>query len=222
MPGLPPAPQRTHLDQDTDDVFQARANIDETARNLGYVIDYLAGLFGTDGVKATALATLTSGQSVTFPAGTRMWFFQATPPVGWVTMALDQGRYLYAQSGATGGQAIGDYGTVLPSTATALWREALPNITLTGVTDWHQGHAHATSVTNVSYNPPFNFFGTSYQGPDSTGITLSAVGTGTSPDGQHYHNFSVPLGGEGHGHTHNVSMAGYRPAGLQGIIGEKS
>lgn len=222
MPALPPNPARTHIDQDTDDVAAARANIDAMAQAIASINAYLIGLFGSSGDKGTAWSTLTSGQTVSFPAGTTMYFCQATPPIGWTIAPIDQERYLAATPHGTGGNNMGNYAAVLGTSAISLVQAHLPAITLTGTTDWHGGHGHGVSGYAMTDQPPYSFFGTNWQPNEgAVGLRLTPI-TGTWVDGQHYHNVSVPLGGSGAPHSHLVDLSAYRPAGVLGVLASKN
>lgn len=132
MAAIPPYLTGEYLDQDTDSIFQARAEIHATTATVNGVMTYLIGLFGASGTKTDAISTLFSNQAVLFPAGTRMYFMQATPPPGWTQMVFDVGRYLMAVPDGSGGNPVGNSYVSLQSTATALIREHLPNVAFYG------------------------------------------------------------------------------------------
>lgn len=67
---------------------------------LTSVYNYLVGLFGIDGTKATAIATLGASP---FPAGTKMLFAQAAAPVGWTKDTTHNDKSLRVVSGDGGG-----------------------------------------------------------------------------------------------------------------------
>lgn len=67
---------------------------------LTSVYNYLVGLFGIDGTKATAIATLGASP---FPAGTKMLFAQAAAPVGWTKDTTHNDKSLRVVSGTGGG-----------------------------------------------------------------------------------------------------------------------
>lgn len=67
---------------------------------LTSVYNYLVGLFGIDGTKATAIATLGASP---FPAGTKMLFAQASAPTGWTKDATHNDKSLRVVSGTGGG-----------------------------------------------------------------------------------------------------------------------
>ena len=67
---------------------------------LTSVYKYLVGLFGIDGTKATAIATLGASP---FPAGTKMLFAQAAAPVGWTKDTTHNDKALRVVSGTGGG-----------------------------------------------------------------------------------------------------------------------
>lgn len=83
---------------------------------LSDIRDYLAFLFGTDGTKATAIATLGASP---FPAGTAMLFSQSSAPTGWTKSTTHNDKALRVVSGATGGSAAGvvAFSTVFAKTA---------------------------------------------------------------------------------------------------------
>lgn len=80
------------------------------------IYGYLSGLFGTDGVKATAIATLGASP---FPAGTAMLFAQSTAPTGWTKSTTHNDKALRVVSGTSGGSAAGSvaFSTVFGRTA---------------------------------------------------------------------------------------------------------
>lgn len=67
---------------------------------LTSVYNYLVGLFGIDGTKATAIATLGASP---FPAGTKMLFAQASAPTGWTKDTTHNDKALRVVSGTGGG-----------------------------------------------------------------------------------------------------------------------
>ena len=64
------------------------------------VYNYLIGLFGADGTKATAIATLGASP---FPVGTKMLFAQAAAPTGWTKDTTHNDKSLRVVSGTGGG-----------------------------------------------------------------------------------------------------------------------
>lgn len=76
---------------------------------LTSVYNYLVGLFGADGTKATAIDTLGASP---FPAGTKMLFAQASAPTGWTKDTTHNDKSLRVVSGTGGGSG----GTVAFST----------------------------------------------------------------------------------------------------------
>lgn len=66
---------------------------------LSNLYNYLAGLFGTDGIKATAIATLGTSP---FPAGTAMLFAQTSAPTGWTKSTAHNDKTLRVVSGTAG------------------------------------------------------------------------------------------------------------------------
>ena len=82
---------------------------------MGGLHDYLAGLFGTDGVKATAIATLGASP---FPAGTLMLFAQTAAPTGWTKSVTHNDKALRVVSGTAGSGGAVAFSTVFGRTAT--------------------------------------------------------------------------------------------------------
>lgn len=94
--------------------------------------DYLAGLFGTDGTAATALATLGAG----FPAGTRMVFRQSAAPTGWTkdtTASLNDAvmRIVTGTVGSGGSTAFSTWNAQTSVGATTLTEAQIPSHTHT-------------------------------------------------------------------------------------------
>lgn len=83
---------------------------------LSSVYNFLAGLFGTDGTKETAISTLGASP---FPAGTKMLFAQSTAPTGWTKDTTHNNKALRVVSGTTGGDSGGsvDFSTLFARTA---------------------------------------------------------------------------------------------------------
>lgn len=223
MAPLPGPVSRQHVDQDSDDILQARAELNEFGNMINSIRQYLVDLFGAGGSRELAISSLFQGQAVIFPTGTRMFFMQATVPPGWTKVALDIGRYLMAVSGNTGGQPIGSNDVWLQSSATSLIREHLPAVNLVGVTDWQGVHEHSYGRQNSQYigvpNPNVVVRREDPAAPRAWIYNYLAI---TDPNGNHYHNITVPLGGANWGHDHWTNMASYRPAGIQGVIGQKT
>lgn len=72
---------------------------------MGGLRDYLSFLFGEDGTKATAIATLGASP---FPVGTLMLFAQTTAPTGWTKSTTHNDKALRVVSGTAGsGGAVG-------------------------------------------------------------------------------------------------------------------
>lgn len=67
---------------------------------LTSVYNYLIGLFGADGTKATAISTLGASP---FAAGTKMLFAQASAPTGWTKQTTHNDKTLRVVSGSGGG-----------------------------------------------------------------------------------------------------------------------
>lgn len=83
---------------------------------LTSVYNYLVGLFGADGTKPTAIATLGASP---FPAGTLMLFVQAAAPVGWTKSTAHNDKVLRVVSGPGGGSGgVQAFSTVFGRTAT--------------------------------------------------------------------------------------------------------
>lgn len=216
MTALPPDATRVHLDNDTDDVLAAREEIDAIAWKLNQLIAYCFNLFGFSGEKADAIYNLFSGAAVLFPAGTRMFFMQATVPAGWVKFTFDTGRYLMAVPGDTGGQPIGNNNVSLGTSLTALTQAHLPAITIGGTTGWVGSHSHVVmGVEDATYNISTG------AGQAAFGMTRQQLRQ-VSDSGAHYHDVILALGGQNAGHGHVVDMSNYRPAGWQGVIGTKA
>lgn len=76
--------------------------------------DYLAFLFGTDGTKATAIATLGASP---FTAGTAMLFAQSAAPTGWTKQTAHNDKALRVVSGAVGSGGSVAFSTVFSRTA---------------------------------------------------------------------------------------------------------
>ena len=79
------------------------------------VYNYLVGLFGADGTKPTAIATLGASP---FPAGTLMLFAQGTAPTGWTKQTTHNDKTLRVVSGSGGGSGgVQAFSTVFGRTA---------------------------------------------------------------------------------------------------------
>lgn len=83
---------------------------------LTSVYNYLVGLFGADGTKATAIATLGASP---FPSGTLMLFPQPSAPTGWTKQTTHNDKALRVVSGSGGGSGgVQAFSTVFGRTAT--------------------------------------------------------------------------------------------------------
>lgn len=223
MAVLPDPVSRQHVDQDSDDLFQARQNINDALNAVNQIRDYLANLFGVGGGHVEAIATLFSNQAVLFQPGTALWFYNRSPPPGWIRMFPDIMRYLAITNDGTGTEPVGSYEVNLQSNPTALIREHLPAVTLTGVTDWQGVHNHNFLKHNSQYGSPPSQAANSIRAGSGDDKTYHYDHTQTTEGGgNHYHNFSVNLGGANWGHDHITWMGNYRPAGLKGILAHKS
>lgn len=81
MGALPAATTKVNLDAATDDPKQARTELVDILDKFNEMRIYLSGLFGSDGVAATARTNLGVGGE--FAAGTEMIFGDSTLPSGW-------------------------------------------------------------------------------------------------------------------------------------------
>lgn len=101
---------------DVSTAISASATEGDVKTFLSNQYNYLAGLFGTDGLKATAIATLGASP---FPTGTLMLFAQAAAPTGWTKSTTHNDKSLRVVSG-TGGGSGGSvaFSTVFGRTAT--------------------------------------------------------------------------------------------------------
>lgn len=224
MAWIPDPVSRQHVDEDSDDIFQARQNLHDFGAAINGIRQYLVDLFGVDGTKGTAITTLFSNQAVLFPAGTNMFFYNATVPPGWVKWVhLDQGRYLMAVTDDSGGNYVGDNFVWLQTTPTALVQGHLPSLTLYGFTNWIGDHVHLYRPTRITtFKPSATAFGAAEAGTGDRTVWLDYQDAWTSGSGNHGHSVEVSTGGANWGHDHMVSMANYRPAGLKGVIGSKA
>lgn len=82
---------------------------------MGGLRDYLAFLFGADGTKATAIATLGASP---FPAGTLMLFAQTSAPTGWTKSTTHNDKALRVVSGTAGSGGAVAFSTAFGRTAT--------------------------------------------------------------------------------------------------------
>lgn len=82
---------------------------------LNSVYNYLVGLFGADGTKATAIATLGAQP---FAAGTKMLFAQTAAPTGWTKSTTHNDKSLRVVSGAAGSGGSVAFSTLFGRTAT--------------------------------------------------------------------------------------------------------
>ena len=224
MAVLPNPVSRQHVDEDSDDLFQARQNINDALNAVNGIRQYLAELFGTDGSKKTAIATMFSNQAVLFPAGTNMYFVNHSTPPGWIKWTqLSPGHYLMAVSDNTGGIPFGDFNVHLQSFATTLIREHLPAVNLVGWTDWVGEHAHSYEATYGTFiHPGGNPVPSQRAGSGDDKTWIYHYQFATQGSGTHYHTITLPLGGSNWGHDHWTSMASYRPLCYRGVIGQKA
>lgn len=82
---------------------------------LSSVYNYLVGLFGADGTKTTAIATLGASP---FPSGTLMLFTQPSAPTGWTKQTTHNDKSLRVVSGTGGGSGgVQAFSTVFGRTA---------------------------------------------------------------------------------------------------------
>jgi hypothetical protein len=81
----------------------------------GQLRDYLSFLFGDDGTKATAIATLGASP---FPAGTLMLFAQTSAPTGWTKSTTHNDKALRVVSGTAGSGGAVAFSTAFGRTAT--------------------------------------------------------------------------------------------------------
>lgn len=212
-----------HVDEDTDDIFQARANIKAYGDAINNIRTYLIELFGWDGTKATAISTLFANQQVLFPNGTNMYFINPTVPPGWVKWwNFISGSYLRAVSDDSGGGYAGNNDVWLQTQPTSLVQGMLPNITMTGTTNTVGEHVHLYRPTRI-FLSQFTAGSASVAEaePQQRKIWLDYQDTWSGGGGSHWHTISVPTGGLNWGHDHLVSMHNYRPLGLTGVIGQK-
>lgn len=82
---------------------------------MGGLRDYLSFLFGDDGTKATAIATLGASP---FPAGTLMLFAQTAAPTGWTKSTTHNDKALRVVSGTAGSGGAVAFSTVFGRTGT--------------------------------------------------------------------------------------------------------
>lgn len=82
---------------------------------MGGLHDYLEGLFGADGTKATAISTLGAQP---FPSGTLMLFQQTTAPTGWTKQTVHNDKALRVVSGTAGSGGAVAFSTAFGRTAT--------------------------------------------------------------------------------------------------------
>lgn len=141
---------------------------------LTSVYNYLVGLFGIDGTKATAIATLGASP---FPAGTKMLFAQAAAPVGWTKDTTHNDKSLRVVSGDGGGSG----GSVAFSTLfgrTAVDESSLSIAQLAA-------HAHSISGTNNTSGSYSGYMG------NSSSVKVSG-GTGSQGSGStHSHGLDL-------------------------------
>lgn len=208
-----------HLDQDSDDVFQARVELNAHGVAINTIISYLNNLFGATGEKASTIATLFSNQAVLFASGTRLIFVQATAPLGWFKVTMDYHRYLVVTPWDDGMQYFGNYSYAKYSTPTSLSQADLPAVWFNGSTDVQGDHYHIYTNTSANFsggNVPVQRAENDYR----AWVKYDSAGTNTV--GAHAHNFSVHSGGQNLGHQHILDISDYRPAGITGIMCEKS
>jgi|GEM_PF-5414006 len=138
-----------------------------------------------DGLPMFYKLPVSSGRTFdAFPNGTRMLFQQSVAPIDWVKVTDHNDKALRVVSGN-----VSSGGAIAFSAAFAnrpITHANLPNVTLTGGTDWAGDHAHTYTY---------------YHGPDRSGGSggqyhaSNAQQGWTSTAGGHSHSVSVPLGG---------------------------
>ena len=133
---------------------------------LKSVYNYLVGLFGIDGTKATAIATLGASP---FPAGTKMLFAQASAPTGWTKDTTHNDKSLRVVSGTGGGSG----GSVAFSTV--FGRTAVDGSSLSIAQLANHSHTVGISTTQTSGSAL-------YKNGSSASSTYasSAVGSGST------------------------------------------
>jgi hypothetical protein len=140
----------------------------------GGLRDYLAYLFGTDGTKATAIATLGASP---FPAGTLMLFAQTAAPTGWTKSTTHNDKALRVVSGTAGsGGAV--------AFSTAFGRTATDGHTL----DVSQIPAHTHNSTGLS--DLFNSYDAGLV-LNGTTVPLNKITSSTGGGGAHSHNIDL-------------------------------
>ena len=131
---------------------------------------YLAGLFGSDGTAATAIATLGASP---FPSGTLMLFVQTAAPTGWTKSTTHNDKALRVVSGS-----VSSGGSVAFSTA--FGRTATDGHSLTSAENGP--HSHSLSSDNG---------GNGYKSISGDG-NYGAYTTGSSGSGTaHSHNIDL-------------------------------
>jgi hypothetical protein len=218
MAQLPAIVPSTYLDEDTDSVFQARVQLKQVIDAANGTLAYLYELFGWQGDKATAIATLFNNQAVLFPTGTTLWFHQHEAPPGWVQHALDIGRYLMAVPDQEPERYFGTFDVIAQSTPTTLTQAHLPAVNFFGASDWQGDHAHTYAHTIVDYTGGSVSFERDANGPKAW-ARYETRGTGSA--GVHNHGVTVSSGGSGWAHAHDIDLRSYRPAGITGILARK-
>lgn len=138
-------------------------------KNYIYALhQYLNGLFGSDGVKATAIATLGASP---FPAGTAMLFAQASAPTGWTKSTTHNDKALRVVSGTSGGSAAGSvaFSTVFGRTASDASSLSIAQLA-----------SHAHDFTDSNDNSGIPYINLSSSAVDNVSYTDSpASGQGT-------------------------------------------
>ena len=154
---------------------------------------FLAGLLGTDGTTATALATLGAG----FPSGTRMVFQQTAAPTGWTkqtTAALNDSimRIVTGTASSGGSTAFSTWSAQTATGARTLTTAQIPS---------HQHYAVSNTETAGALSSS-NYI--AKRNTDVTGTTTDYVLAGSATEA------SIGLtsaAGSGSSHTHPVTRS---------------
>lgn len=136
---------------------------------MGALRDYLSGLFGDDGTKATAISTLGAQP---FPSGTLMLFQQTTAPTGWTKQTTHNDKALRVVSGTASSGGSVAFSTLFGRTATDAHTLTVAQIPAHS----HVGSTYSGAGLN-DYAPGSNAF---------NGVTGSAGGGGA-----HSHNLDL-------------------------------
>lgn len=179
MGALPAATTKVNLDAATDDPKLARTELADILDKFNEMRTYLSGLFGTDGLVATARTNL--GIDAAFPAGVEQLFGDNTLPTGWTQNVArnDEVVRIVSGIGNTSGGSVSISGGSFNTSALALTIAQLAS--------------HLHDIDTVTGSDAIIEIRTNTGGTTGTFDTLTA-GSGST---------------HGHGGTYNVKFRDY-------------